>query len=599
MRKLDVAGLLEANVLTPRRVELRGKARGVLTDMKVPLKLQQLSEQHRLILDAVLLGVVGAIGAQAFMALLRLAQRIFLQGMAGYTPLGLVNEGGSPREILGPHGLWLIPVATTLGGLVTGILVYSLAPEAEGHGTDAAVKSFHQAGGFIRARVPFLKMIASAITLGAGGAGGREGPTALISAGVGSIYGTLARRPDKERRLLLLMGQAAGLAAIFRSPIGTAIFAIEVLYGRMEFETGALLYTMLASVVAYAINGLFVGWEPLFRLPAPITPPSSMAYVWYGILGLAAGLVATVLPMVFYGARDMFRALPLPPHVKPAIGGLAVGLIALKLPQVLGGGYGWLQAAIDGRLSAEMLLLLSFGMMLALAMTISSGGSGGVFAPSLFVGGMLGGFFGDLFHQPVAAFVVVGMTAVFAGAARVPVAAMLMVTEMTGGYNLLAPAALTVMLSYFIQQNLSSSLKYKSLYEAQVPLRSDSPAHQGEQLEAVLRLLSERRLSVPATVTHLSLRTLLESGIPVDLPDERQMTLVTLEQDSSAVGKTIQSCISLDHQDDLQIAAIFRSGHTLAPHPDFELQAGDRLLAIATPKGRGRLEQEITARPAS
>ncbi len=220
-----------------------------------------------------MLGVVGALSAQVFTLMLKGAEALFLGGLAGYTPPGLPDEGGVLKQVIGPHGLWLIPVATTLGGLISGILVYSLAPEAEGHGTDTAVKAFHRAAGFIRARVAPLKAVASAITIGSGGAAGREGPTALMSAGIGSIYATLGKRSDEDRRLLVLVGMAAGLAAIFRSPIGTAIFAIEVLYADMEFEAAALLYTMLGSLVAYVINGVFVGWQPLFQVPQGLERP--------------------------------------------------------------------------------------------------------------------------------------------------------------------------------------------------------------------------------------------------------------------------------------------------------------------------------------
>ncbi|HXH27501.1 MAG TPA: chloride channel protein, partial [Candidatus Polarisedimenticolia bacterium] len=418
-----------------------------------------MGRERRLILDSLMLGVVGALGAQLFTHLLHLCEAIFLRGIAHYRPPGLPDEGGVLKELIGPHGLWLIPLATTLGGLISGLLVYTWAPEAEGHGTDTAVRAFHRTGGFIRARVTPLKMVASAITIGSGGAAGREGPTALISAGIGSIYATLTRRRDEERRLLVLIGMAAGLSAIFRSPIGTALFAIEVLYGNMELEAGALVYTMLASVVAFVLNGLFVGWAPLFRIPAGLGMPEAAAYGWYVALGIASGLLGVLLPLVFYGMRDAFHRLPMPPHLKPALGGLGVGLLALALPQVLGGGYGWIQEAIDGRLAWRLLLVLVFAKMVAFALTVSSGGSGGVFAPSLYVGGMLGGLLAALFHQPPAAFVVVGMASTFGAAARVPIATLLMVTEMTGGYQLLVPAGLAVTLSYSLQGALSKRLR--------------------------------------------------------------------------------------------------------------------------------------------
>ncbi len=301
-----------------------------------------LKEQRHLIFDTIVLGIVGALSAQLFSWLLGYAYRIFLYGIAGYHPPGLPNEGGTLAPIIGPLGLLLIPLSTTLGGLISGLLVFSLAPEAEGHGTDTAVKSFHFQKGFLRTRIPPLKMIASAITIGSGGAAGREGPTALIAAGVGSIYASLTHRSEHDRRLLMLIGMASGLAAIFRSPIGTAIFAVEVLYGGMEFEGGALLYTMLGSIVAYAVNGLFSGYEPLFVIPQTLATPGFLDFGWYIILGIAAGLIATIIPVIFYGIRDLFRQLPIPPHFKPAIGGLLLGLLALEFPQVLSGGYGWI-----------------------------------------------------------------------------------------------------------------------------------------------------------------------------------------------------------------------------------------------------------------
>jgi CIC family chloride channel protein len=427
--------------------------------------------QRRLVLDSIWLGAVGAASAQIFMFLLRVAQKWTLTGIAGYKPPGLPSEEGVLTEVIGHHGLWLIPLVTTLGGLISGILVYSLAPEAEGHGTDSAVKAFHRTGGFIRTRVAPLKAIASAITIGTGGAAGREGPTALIAAGTGSIYATYRKRSDDERRLLVLIGIAAGLSAIFRTPVGAAIIAIEVLYDDMEFETSALLYTLLASVVAYTLNGLVSGWEPLFSVPADLGVSSPLDYLEYAVLGVAGGLMATLMPLVFYYTRDAFHRIPLPPHVKPAIGGLMLGLMALELPSVLGGGYGWIQEAMDGDLTLRLMLALMFAKVLAMSFTVSSGGSGGVFAPSLFVGGMLGGVLADVLNQSPAAFVLVGMAAVFSGAGRVPIATLFMVTEMTGGYHLLAPAALVVTISYMVQVTLSSPLKYHTLYEAQVPRR--------------------------------------------------------------------------------------------------------------------------------
>lgn len=544
----------------------------------------------RLFLDSMLLGVVGAASALAFMWLLRYSQKLLLTGIAGYQMPGLPQEGGVLRQYFGPHGVWLIPIATTVGGLLSGILVYGLAPETEGHGTDEVVLAFHTAKGFLRARVAPVKMLASAITIGSGGSAGREGPIALIGAGFGSVYATLRHRPDRERRLLTLVGMAAGLSAIFRSPIGTALFAIEVLYDGLAFEGSALVYTLIGSMVAYALNGFFSGWEPLFRISKSLPAIRPFDYVWYALLGIGSGLVATLLPVVFYRTRDFFRALPIPRFTKPALGGLGVGLIALGFPQVLGGGYGWIQEAIDGHLLFKLLLVLLFAKMLAFALTVSSGGSGGVFAPSLFVGAMLGGAMAFPFHQPAGAFAVVGMAAVFGGAARVPIATLVMVMEMTGGYGLLAPAGLAVLLSYLVQRWLSSPLKYRSLYEAQVPGRADSPTHYAESVRTALSLISARK--VPrAPFTHVNLLALLDAGIPIDVPDGRQLVAGSLKNASGLEGKRTQEVFPPEESKQVDILALLNPDDVEIVDSGTVLEPGQRVLGLVSKDGCDRFFQ--------
>jgi chloride channel protein, CIC family len=523
-----------------------------------------------------------------FTYLLRGATWLFLGGIAGYRPPGLPSEGNLAQEIVGSHGLWLVPLATTLGGLIVGFLITKVAPETEGHGTDTVVRAFHRASGFLRGRVAPIKVLASAITIGSGGSAGREGPIALTAAGIGSWYAGVTGRSEADRRLLLLTGMAAGLAAIFRSPVGTALFAIEVLYADMEFESGALLYTMLASIVAYAVNGLFVGWQPLFRITTPLALPSPWSNAWYLVLGVAAGMLAAIVPLVFYRVRDLFRTIPIHPAFRPALGGLAMGLLALAVPQVIGGGYGWMQAAIDGRLALGTLAVLALAKPLALSFTVASGGSGGVFAPTLFVGGMLGGLLAGLAHLPAAPFVVVGMAAVFSGAARVPIATLVMVTEMTGGYTLLVPAALAVVLSYLVQRLLAARLRYRSLYEGQVGSRADSPAHHTEHLRIALRILKDRQVLNPADVGQLDLVSLLRSGIPVELPGARKLTIGVLRADCPFVGHPLDLEDGL-LQGDTNVIGIIRGERMLPPRADTVLMAGDRLILLTTQSELERL----------
>jgi len=552
---------------------------------------QPVRRQRQLILDAAVLGVAGAAAAQLFTILLRGATSLFLGMIAGYQPPGLPNEGGTLQEIVGRHGLWLVPLATTVGGLLVGILVQRLAPETEGHGTDTVVHTFHRTEGVLRPRVTPIKLIASALTIGSGGSAGREGPIALAAAGVGSWYAQLTRRSAADRRVLVLVGMAAGIAAIFRSPIGAALFAIEVLYLDMEFESQALLPAMLASVIAYALNGFFVGWQPLFRIPAQLTLPRVIDNAWYLALGVAAGVVATLVPLLFYGVRDVFRQLPVPAEIKPAIGGLGMGLLALAWPGVIAGGYGWMQMAIDGQLAAGALLALLLAKPLAMSLTISSGGSGGVFAPTLFIGGMLGGLLATLSHQPVAPFVIVGMAAVFSGAAHVPIASLMMVTEMTGGYTLLVPTALAVMVSYLIQRRLGSRLHYQGLYEAQVPGRAESPAHHSEHLRIALRILKERHVVAPTDVGEVDLLSLLRSGIPIELPGSRRLMIGVVRSDSPWRNRVVGDGGTLD--DDTRIFAIIRGDHMLVPRSDTALDAGDRLILVTTAAGLARLKVHL------
>jgi CIC family chloride channel protein len=551
--------------------------------------------EPRLLLESAALGVVGALAARVFVWMLRVCSRLMLGGIAGYWAPGS-EPGQRHAQVIGPHGLWLIPLVTTLGGLLSGLIVYKFAPEAEGHGTDTAVNAFHREEGVIRPRVAPLKMVASAITIGSGGSAGREGPIALITATLGSYYARLAKRSEAQRRLLLLAGMAAGLSAIFRSPMGTGVFAIEVLYGTMEFEVGALLYTMCSSAVAYAVNGLFVGYRPLFQIPHT-QMPTLKSYGAYAALGLAAGVLGTLLPVVFYRVRDGFRALKMPLWMKPALGGLGVGVIALWLPQVLQGGYGWIQAAIDGRMALELMLLLLGAKMVALALTVSSGGSGGVFAPSLYVGAMLGGSFAILLHQPSAVFVVVGMAAVFGAAARVPIATMLMVTEMAGGFQLLAPAGIAVMIAYLLQGRMSAHARYKSLYEAQVDTRQDSPAHYMEHIQIALGLLGKRKIQVAEGFGHVDLLRLLRSRIHFDLPGHRELTEAMVKPESALVGQPLNMLYERLDEVQFEVIAIMRHEHVLLPHPGTVLEANDRVVLITSPAAREPLQQYLTSFP--
>jgi len=463
---------------------------------------------------SILIGIAAGLGSIAFYWAISQVTRLMLGMGAGYTPPLPVGEGATVLSSI--TRAWMIPIITTLGGLISGLIVYKLAPEAEGHGTDAAIDSFHYKGGFIRRRVPLVKVVASAITIGSGGSAGREGPTAQIAAGAGSALADLFKMTTHDRRIALAAGIGAGIGSIFKAPLGGAILSMEILY-RRDFETEALLPSFISSVVGYSIFSAWAGWTPIFGIGS--VPPFQRVQelISYAILGIACGLMGMAYGRSFYAIRDFFKKLKIPNWIKPAIGGLFVGIIGMFLPQILGMGYGWVQFAINGNfavLSIGIMLAIIVGKILATGLTIGSGGSGGVFAPGLVIGGMTGGFLWSLLHNITnitpsspAAFIVVGMMALFGGIAKVPLAVILMVSEMTMDYTLLVPSMLACTIAYFIASN-------SYIYENQVPTKTDSPAHKAE-------------LSVPL-LKRLKVADFMKSDVIIASPDSSLADLVGL-----------------------------------------------------------------------
>ncbi|MGO8951177.1 MAG: chloride channel protein [Ktedonobacterales bacterium] len=441
----------------------------------------------------ILIGIVAGLGAIVFFSAIALATHLFLGLIAGYTPPSPAGEGTTVvTSIARP---WAIPLVTTLGGLLCGLIVATFAPEAEGHGTDAAIDAFHNKGGVIRPRVPLVKTIASAITIGSGGSAGREGPTAQIAAGFGSILGNFLQLDEHDRRIAMSVGIGAGIGSIFKAPLGGALLSAEVLYKR-DFETEALFPGFIASVVGYSIFGAWAGWTPVFGNGENYVFNRPITLIGFAVLGVICGLVAWLYPRTLYGVRDFFRErLHVPDQLKPAIGGLAVGLIGLAFPQVLGMGYGWVQFSINNNfteVSAGLLLALVFVKMFATSLTIGSGGSGGVFGPGMVIGGFLGAAVWAGLHsvapgivQLPGAFVVVGMGAFFGSAAKAPLAVIVMVAEMTNEFSLIVPAMLATMIALLICGS-------RSIYENQVPTRLDSPAHKDDY---ALPLLQQVRVA--------------------------------------------------------------------------------------------------------
>ncbi len=432
-------------------------------------------------LFSALIGVAAALGALAFASLLDGITHLSFDRLLGYHPPVPGSEGGTPGafDLASAFAVahpWLLLVIPTLGGLLSGLIVYRYAPEAEGHGTDAVIRSFHHQGGHIRPRVPLVKTVASALTIGTGGSAGREGPIAQIGAGFGSYLATRLRLGDRDRRLFLVAGMAAGIGAIFQSPLGGAFFAVEVLY-REDIESAALMPAVIAGVMGYSVYSGIVGSSTIFATPT-FAFGSPLELLPLIALAPVCGIVGIFYVRLFYGIKGrLFGRLPIRPWLKPALGGLGVGALALVVPPILGSSYGWLQEAILGNLPVGLMLAIIPAKILATSLTIGSGGSGGVFAPSLVIGGMLGGVFGSvvhavlpsLVHQP-SAYVLIGMATFFAGAANVPIATTIMICEMTGSYTLLIPLIFSGVTVHLMSRRWS-------LYTQQLRTHADSPAH--------------------------------------------------------------------------------------------------------------------------
>lgn len=441
----------------------------------------------------VLIGIIAGFGAIIFHYLCGLGMHYFLDMMAGYRPGSPAGEHLLLPSTDTPFNRWMLLILPALGGIVSGWLVYTFAPEAEGHGTDAAIDAYHHKGGMIRARIPIIKTIASTITLTTGGSGGREGPIAQIGAGFGSFLATRFNLSERERRIMMAAGIGAGVGSIFRAPLAGALFAAEVLYRDPDFESEVIIPAGISSVVAYCIFCLVFGWGSLFDSPSfKFQNPLELGP--YIVLSGVLVLTGVLYVKVFYGMIDVFKKLKVPNHIKPAIGGLFTGIIGFFLPYTLAFGYGLAQDAIFNKVAISTLLALAIGKIFTTAFSIGSGGSGGVFGPSVVIGGAMGGAVGKIFHmlmptvvtQP-GAFVIVGMAGFFTAVSNTPISTIIFVSEMTNSYHLLLPSLLVCSLCYLLS-------KRWTIFENQVKARVDSPAHAGEFMMDILQTIKVENL---------------------------------------------------------------------------------------------------------
>jgi H+/Cl- antiporter ClcA len=519
-------------------------------------RLRDWSYLRKWLVLGILIGVVAGVGAIAFISLLEVTSKLLLETVGGYRPPLPVGEGNrlAAGEFARP---WAIPLVVGLGGLISGILVFGFAPEAEGHGTDAAIDAVHHNPKGIRARVTLIKLVASAATIGSGGSAGREGPTAQISAGFGSLLARRLQLSPQDARIAVAAGVGSGIGAIFRAPLGGAVLGTEILY-RNDLEPEALFPSLVASVVGFSIFGAVEGFVPIFGAMDTPQFDHPVELVYYALLGVAAGIIGRLYSRGFYGMVRLRHRLPGPDSLKPAVAGVLVGLIGLAFPAALGTGYGWLQRGmLDGLpgLALWVVVAIPLVKILATSLSIGSGGSGGIFGPGMVVGGFVGLAVWRLLQgvapgmpDRAAPFIVVGMIACFGSIAHAPLGLMLMVAEMTGSLALLPPAIVAIGVATLL-------VGRDTIYESQLSSRVDAPAHRAAfglpllSAVTVADVMTSPRLVLRAGTPGDEARHLLDShGLPgAPVVDQDGTFLGTLPRDCDSESASGTVAATADH----------------------------------------------------
>jgi len=435
-----------------------------------------------------LVGLVAGLGAVAFDWLLHLLHENLLRRATGIDSEGLgVLEGR----------VWLVLLILPAGGLLVGWMIQRFAPEAEGHGTEQMIRTFHDLGGKVRRRVVALKALTSAITIGTGGSAGSEGPVAQAGSGMGSAISDALKLRQRDRRVFLLAGSSAGIGALFTAPLGGALFAPEVLYRKPEFEGEAIIPCIISSIVAYTTFTTITGAGKKIPIPHDVLDTLAVhdprELLIYLVLAVLCTIVSWAYVRTFEGIHRAFRRIPhLPGPLRPALGGLGLAILAVAIAPLAGthgvlfGGYELMESTISGGITIRVMAVLVAGKILATSLSIATGGSGGVFAPSIAIGALLGAIVGqtaadllpDLGISP-ASYALVGMGGFFAGVAKTPIASILIVCEMTGNYELLAPLMLVSVVHLLFSRGWT-------IYDTQVNGQVDSPAHAGDFVIDVL-----------------------------------------------------------------------------------------------------------------
>lgn len=459
---------------------------------KISIRIEKfLGENVYLLILAALIGILGGFGAVLFREMIDVIREYaFVRGFS--------------NEALTSTPWYWIVLPPAIGGLIVGPLIYFFAREAKGHGIPEVMNAVSNRGGKIRKRVMTIKTIASAITIGTGGSVGREGPIVQIGAGAGSAIGQALGFDGNKLIILLGCGAAAGMAATFNAPIAGVILAVEVIIGSATISVFSPL--VVASVAGTVVTRLIYGDETFIEVPkyALVNPPLELPL--YLCLGVAAGVTAMLFTRGIVLFEDIWDKLKIPKWLSPAIGGAMVGGMALFFPQILGVGYETVYKAVHGQEALWILGVLILLKIVAAGTSLGSGGSGGVFAPSLFVGACLGGAFGLVVEQffpgqtaHSGAYALVGMGAVLAGTTHAPITAILMLFEITTTYTIILPLMFSCIISLVISTKLfPTSIFTTRLKRRGIRLRSsaESELMRTTQVRRLLRPFPETMLPV-------------------------------------------------------------------------------------------------------
>lgn len=467
--------------------------------MKFLPRSLRLPGHTKMLLLALAIGVGGGFGAVGFRILIRFFQDVFF------------GHNASLLDQLSTLPWYYILLAPAVGGLFVGPLVHFFAREAKGHGVPEVMDAVATKAGIIRPRLVVVKAFASAISIGSGGSVGREGPIVQIGSAWGSAVGQFLKLSMQEMRTLVGCGAAAGIAATFNAPIMGVIFALEIILG--DFAVTTFSPIVVASVMATVISRHFIGDVPAFIIPA-----YKLVSVWefpvYALLGLVVALAGVLFIKLLYGAEDLLEDLPIHPTVLPAVGGIFLGALALLYPEVLGVGYETIDKVLDNEFTWDILLILAAVKLLATSITLGSGGSGGVFSPSLFMGACLGGGFGQVVGMVMpghsgtpGAYSLVGMGAMVAATTHAPITAILAIFELTGDYEIILP----MMFACIIATVVASQLKHESIYTLKL-LRRGVDIQAGKEVNVLksLRVRDAMTKDVETLPEGMPLKTLIE-----------------------------------------------------------------------------------------